>query len=275
MKVASVILGLLAVLGVAAGAYMARQAPLAAASYEPFDPSTGVDERLRALEAAITVEQDARRLLEDELQTLYAEIERLEITAGGMAGPDARSAQTPNVATAFERRALRLNGDPPDRVQILVDGGFSPDRAEWLARRESALQMEAMQARFDARRSGEPFDPFDQAMNPGAALREELGDLEYEQYLEASGRPTSVGVGAVLESSPGQRAGMLPGDEIVSYDGRRVFSSYELNQQTMQGEPGESVIIGLKRDGQLMQVVVPRGPIGVTTRSGFGRRRGG
>ena len=141
--------------------------------------------------------------------------------------------------------------------------------------RESELQMEAMQARFEAQRLGEAFDFSDTRLNPGAALRAEIGDTEYEQYLEASRRPTSVRVGAVLESSPGQSAGLQPGDEIIRYDGQRVFNTFELNQQTIQGEPGQSVVIDVRRDGVIMQVVVPRGPIGVTTGRNFRGRRGG
>jgi len=104
-------------------------------------------------------------------------------------------------------------------------------------------------------------------------LRQELGDYEYERYLVANNRPTSVGVGTVLESSPGQVAGLQPGDQIVSYDGQRVFSTVDLNQQTMQGVPGESVVVDFLRDGVPMQVVVPRGPIGISTRGGRGRVR--
>jgi hypothetical protein len=46
----------------------------------------------------------------------------------------------------------------------------------------------------------------------------------------------------------------------------------ELTQQTMQGEPGESVVVDIVRDGAPMQIVLPRGPIGVATRR-FSRGR--
>ncbi|MDH3622151.1 MAG: hypothetical protein OER91_14725, partial [Gammaproteobacteria bacterium] len=53
------------------------------------------------------------------------------------------------------------------------------------------------------------------------------------------------------------------GDELVSYNGERVFNVVELRNQTMQGEPGEDVIIEIVRDGNRMQLTVPRGPIGI------------
>jgi C-terminal processing protease CtpA/Prc len=168
-------------------------------------------------------------------------------------------------------RRQRVEQANETRVASLVEAGLSPDRAEWILRRESELQMQAIQARFDARRSGEPFDPFNATLSPGAALRAEIGDAQYEQYLQGSNRPTAVSVGSVLESSPGQRAGLQAGDQIVRYDGNRVFDIGDLNRQTMVGEPGESVMVDIMRDGVPMQVVLPRGPIGVSS----GRFRGG
>jgi S1-C subfamily serine protease len=132
--------------------------------------------------------------------------------------------------------------------------------------------MEVMQARFDARRSGEPLDRFNPSLNPNSVLRSEIGDAQYEQYLQANNRPTAISVGSVLESSPGQRAGLQPGDQIVRYDGNRVFDVSDLNEQTMLGEPGESVVVDITRDGMPVQLVLPRGPIGVTT-GRFPRRR--
>ena len=128
-----------------------------------------------------------------------------------------------------------------------------------------------MQAQYEMRRSGEEFDRSDIRLNPEAALRAEIGDAEYEQFLAANGRQTSVVIGSVFESSPGQTAGLQSGDQIVAYSGQRVFDTSDLNRQIMQGEPGQNVVVDIVRDGIPMQVVMPRGPIGVMT----GRGRGG
>jgi hypothetical protein len=40
----------------------------------------------------------------------------------------------------------------------------------------------------------------------------------------------------------------------------------------MLGEPGESVVVDITRDGIPMQLVLPRGPIGVSTGRLGGRR---
>ena len=62
----------------------------------------------------------------------------------------------------------------------------------------------------------------------------------------------------------GRPAGLQPGDEIVSYDGKRVFDMRELNAFTLEGRAGESVVVDVRRDGRTVQLVMPRGPIGIT-----------
>jgi hypothetical protein len=278
MKITASVLGIVLVAGFAFAAYkMNDRAPTPTAGFDSgdyFDTSAATEDRIRALEIAVAQERNARQLLEEELRVLYAEIEDLG---------DARDAQDerdePAVAEAQGNsfaldamRRTRPDRSPEGRRIALVKAGFAPDRAEWIIQREAQLQVQAMQARFDARRSGEPMNPFDIGLNPDLSLRAEIGDIEYEQYLTANGRPTSVQVGSVIESSPGQLAGLQSGDQITGYDGQRVFGTMELTQQTMQGEPGDSVVVDIVRDGAPMQIVLPRGPIGVTTRR-FSRGR--
>jgi hypothetical protein len=45
----------------------------------------------------------------------------------------------------------------------------------------------------------------------------------------------------------------------------------ELNALILEGQPGAPVTVDVLRDGQPMQVVMPRGPLGIAGR-GFGRR---
>lgn len=264
--------------GLAVGAYMigapqpepAAKPRVTAGDY--FDPSAATEERIRALEAAVAEERNARQLLEEELQALYADIE--ELAGQRQGGPELLVAPGQDARAVARQRTARAAAynSPSGRAERLVEGGFSPDRADWIVRREDELEMAAMQAQFEARRSGEPINRFDPAFNPAGALRAEIGDAEYAQYLEANGRSTSVMVASVIESSPGQRAGLQAGDEIVSYNGTRVFNTWELNQQTIQGEPGQTVVVDIMRDGMPMQVVLPRGPIGVSTGRMRGRR---
>lgn len=236
-----------------------------------FDQDAATEDRIRALEAVVAEERNARLLVERELRALR---EELDAIAGDEARPgDERIAGLPDGPARFvQMRAQRAAGDAERRLDRLVEAGISPDRAEWLLRRESELQMEQMQMMFEARQSGEPVDRNDIRLDPESALRAEIGDAEYEHYLEANGRSTSVAVGTVLESSPGQRAGLQPGDEIVAYGGDRVFSYLDLNRATMNTQAGQSVVVDIVRDGVPMQVVVEAGPIGISSRGIRGRR---
>jgi S1-C subfamily serine protease len=94
-------------------------------------------------------------------------------------------------------------------------------------------------------------------------LRQELGETEYERYLAALGRPTKVGVFNVIASSPAEKAGLQAGDEILTYGGTRVFDMRELNDLTVEGSPGQPVVLEVQRNGQNLQLVLPRGPIGI------------
>jgi hypothetical protein len=239
-----------------------------------FDASAATDDRIRALETAVAQERNARQLLEEELRILFAEIEELSSEREIEEENDARRVDEAqeNRVSFDAARAMRPDRSPEGRRTALINAGFAPDRADWIIQRESELQVQAMQARFDARRSGEPMNPFDTSFSSDSALRAEIGDIEYEQYLAANGRPTAVQVSNVMDSSPGQVAGIRAGDQIKSYDGQRIFSTMELTQHTMQGVQGDSFVVGIVRNGVPMQIVLPRGPIGVST-SRFSRRR--
>ncbi len=257
--------GLLAVaLALAVTLLVREPAPVAAPAARPalhFDQNAGTEERIRALEAAVAEERNARMLLEDELQALYAALDELGETRSRETGNDQQRETSPQFPDA---RTEGSDADTARRRDRLVTAGFSEDRAEWILRRESELQMASMQAMYEYRRSGERPDNFELLRDPSQALRTEIGDSEYEQYLEAYGYPTSVAIGSVLESSPGQRAGLQPGDQIVAYGGERVFNYSDLAQRTMAAEPGQPVVVDIVRDGVPMQVVMEGGPIGIS-----------
>ena len=160
-------------------------------------------------------------------------------------------------------------GEPFNLVDRLTGAGFSQTDAQHIETRIEELRVEAMQSRYEALRSGEPTSAAAGLGDSSTALRGELGDSDYERYLEAIGRPTRVGVTSVLSSSAAQTAGIQTGDEIVSYGGERVFDTRDLNALLLEGEPGEPVIVDVVRDGQPIQLVIPRGPLGIT--SGFAR----
>jgi len=237
-----------------------------------FDDSAATEQRILALEAAVSEEREARQLLEEELLVLFAQIERLEEdrTDAETAEEQVREARAnADSESPVRSQQSREERQASGRRDALIKAGMSPDRAEYILRRESEMRYEQMQAVFEARSSGEPLDPFNRNFSADTMLRDEIGDAEYEMYLQANNRPTAVGISSVMASSPGERAGLQAGDQIVGYDGQRVFSTSELIQHTMAGGDG-NVVVDVMRDGSPMQIVVPRGPIGVE----IGRFRG-
>jgi len=275
MQKVPIAVGISLVAGFAAAAIVLRAADSGSATQQSvvpashFDATAATEERIRALEAAVSEERQARQLLEDELFVLFAEIDRLEASYGDRDNSrDERDGADNEATQIFEqRRGNRSNGGQRDD---LIAAGLAPDRADWILQRESELRYESMEARFEARNSGASQDFFDATLNPESMLRAEIGDTEYEMYLEANNRPTAVSISGVMASSPGERAGLQTGDQIVNYDGQRVFSTWELVQQTMGGGGEGTVVVDLLRDGAPMQIVLPKGPIGVEV----GRSRG-
>lgn len=253
--------------------YHFGQSQTAAGSGEQvsFDQGAPVEQRITALERAVSDERQARQLLQEEVLYLTEELDRLSLAESSVpATADAASADETVVDEAQARRAeFRRRNSAESRIQRLIDAGFMPSEAQRIVQREAELQMESLQARYEAERSGDPQEWYRTRNQRDNALREELGDADYERYLEANNRSTSVAVSNVIENSPAHAAGLLPGDEIVRYGGERVFSMTDLNQRTMQGAPGESVAVDIMRDGVQMQIVMPRGPFGISG----GRRR--
>jgi hypothetical protein len=232
--------------------------------------------RIVELERQLGAEIEKRAALEQRVGELGRELDELHAAAPARpadtdSSDSPQPAAAPDAATA-QRFARNFRPQTAEqRVSTLEEGGFSPDRAAWIEQRRSELQLQAMQAQY-AQRRGESVDPA--LMRPEQTLRSELGDVDYEKYLQAQGRPTTVGVFNVLPSSPAAKAGMQPGDQIVSYAGQRVFNMADLTDLTLQGTTGQSVTLEVQRNQQTVQLVIPRGPIGIGGGAGgqFGRR---
>ncbi len=240
---------------------------------EGFDPAAPLEERIAALEQAVAGERDARLVLEEQLHGLYADLERFEspemtellrtLAENNQAREQARAQRA-----SRPERGARMRDLEKMRSERLVAGGFTEERANQILDLEDEARMAALQDEYEARRNGETFNPWERATDFQAGLRERLGDAEYEKYLTAQGNQASVTVREVIGSSPANRAGLRPGDRILSYDGERVFGMNDLKSMAFSGDPGEDVIVDIERNGQRMQLVLPRGPLGITGSGG-------
>lgn len=261
------------VAGFALGAWVAAD-EAETGEYAPAGPTAGtpempgpLDERLLSLEQVIAEEREARLIIEEQLQMLTAAIERIGSGGSGVAAARAAEAadqQRPRQRRAQQDIASQMQRYQDRRLRLMIDGGFSEDEARRVLRQESEAQFKAMQAAHDAQRRGESLDPLSTMNGPQSILRAELGDDAYARYLEVQGQPTAIQITQVLDGSPGRQAGLQPGDQMVSYNGERVFSVAELRELTMQGTPGEDVVVEIDRNGVRMQLNLQRGPVGVT-----------
>jgi hypothetical protein len=233
---------------------------------------TATAARVASLENTLNQEIQQRAVLEQRVAELGAALDGLRGADAVAEAPASRERNQSGPADAGAQagrsgpppggnRGMRGQETREERIQRLVDAGFPADRAESIESRTSELTMQTIQAQYQRRR-GEKVDP---ALldNPDEVLRLELGEAEYERYLTALGRPTKVGVFNVLQDSPAEQAGLRSGDEILSYGGQRVFGMRELNNLTVEGTPGEPVMLEVERAGQRLQLVMPRGPIGI------------
>jgi hypothetical protein len=269
-SIALVVVGLAAGFVIAAWWGGSSRAP----TPDPHDSLTTA-QRLDALERELATETRRRREIEAELALLNGRIAppaAIDDAVGADSADSPRDSSATVEATSIAearssppaRRRPPFELDDDDLVARFIAAGLTPERAQWIVARTQELRMQALQEQYDAAREGRPIDPSLAVFAPTSTLRAELGDADYERYLQALDRPTSVYVRDVLATSPGAQAGLKPGDQVVSFDGERVFDMSDINRMVLEGQPGQVVAVDVLRDGQLVQLYVPRGPIGIT-----------
>ena len=72
------------------------------------------------------------------------------------------------------------------------------------------------------------------------------------------GLPDSKGalIQATMENAPAARAGLKPGDVILTYNGRPIVDWKDLRNRVAETEPGRDVAIGILRDGRNLKISV-------------------
>jgi serine protease Do len=91
-------------------------------------------------------------------------------------------------------------------------------------------------------------------------------------------------VGAVVSDvapdSPGSKAGLKTGDVITTFDGKPVSDAGELQMETSQKQPGDTIHLTVNRDGETQQIAVTLGSMNggkesVVAQNGNGKGRWG
>ena len=149
-----------------------------------------------------------------------------------------------------------------------IEAGFDPATASSLVKRLNESSMGEMYLRDQAVREGWLNSPeYQQAQEElqkeEDALRAELGEDDYDRLLYASGKPNRITVDSVIGDSPADWVGLQSGDRILSYAGERMYEWSDLRQAISDGEAGALVPIQVERDGQMIDLSIERGPLGI------------
>jgi len=176
------------------------------------------------------------------------------------------------LADAQIQIAESQSGSGPDIQQEqqvdLVNAGFEPAAVDQIQNIRNDLQLQRLELRDRATREGwvgtDRYREERRELRGGAKLRETLGDDEYDKLLIAEGRNNRVRVDSVIENSAADLAGLEAGDIVIRYADKRVFSFRGLQRSTTEGNRDQPVAIQIQRNGELIDFVIPRGPMGVT-----------
>jgi len=262
----------------------AREGPAAAtadlASSRPFGSVPGLasggrersdlEQRLARLENRLAQEAAERQQLQERFDAVAAELAGrggAELPADGSPPASAAPGSPATVASdAAPVNAIDYGKSAMERA--LAAAGLDPATAEDIKRRQDELAMSEMYLRDQATREQWLNTPrFNEEMAAIEAqrtsVRAEIGDDAYDRYLYALGQPNRVRIDDVMLQSPAADAGLQTGDMIVRYGDARIFAPEELVAQTRDGTTGESVRLEVIRNGERLEVEVPRGPLGL------------
>jgi len=234
-------------------------------------PTTSLEADLEAARLEVATLRQALSEAQADREALEAELEHLRQELDELAWSD----EAPEAPAAADKGAPKKGADAPAQVgrpwfdtEALAAHGVSPAEQEALREAFDASELALLQLEDQAHREGWYGAPRyrQQLRDLRVGLRTELGDERFDLLLFATGRHNRVVVTDLLADSPAERAGVRPGDEILSYAEQRVFRGGELKSATTEGRAGERVELVVLRDGSRERLWVPRGPLGIRMR---------
>ena len=232
-------------------------APLASSP----SPAQAIDaELLAALQHELQQARRAREQLESRLGALQKRVQELEYAG-----------TTEDVITETSASlSPRTETEPVVRssVQALLDAGISKEQADWIQERLDEIELQQLYLRDRATREGWLNKPRynkerRELQNAVTELRGEIGDDTYDRLLYSLGRANRVVIQDILQNSPAAQYGLQGGDQIIEFDGQRIFGSNELSSLVTQGSAGVMTLLRVKREGEIHDIYLPRGPLGI------------
>lgn len=204
---------------------------------------------------------------EGKQQELEARLQRLE---EGLSRIESRLAadQVGGFEVAPEAVAEPEIAAPETTIAAFVNAGFAPAEAAGLEARYADIGLKRLYLRDRARREGWLSEPrfreeVDKIDAEEAAIREDLGEEAYDRFLYATGQSNRVSVSSVMRRSPAETSGIAVGDIIYRYAGDRIYNVFDLLNGTASGEASAPVAVEVVRGDEIVEVYIPRGPLGV------------
>ena len=225
-----------------------------------------VRQSLQILQQQLQQEVTKRKQLEKKVALLEKSLDS-GISSTSQQDSDTEEPQsdftgTPHQTGSFGQSANWFN------EQAMLDAGVDSGKVNYIKNAFEQAEMDKLYLRDQATREGwlnsERYtDAAREIADRTSALRSQLSEQEYDAYLYAAGRSNRVMVESVLSTSPASNAGIQPGDTILKYDNKRIYSWTDLTSATSEGTPNDTVSVTIERNGQTQQVYLPRGPLGV------------
>lgn len=232
--------------------------------------SDALEKRIAQLESTLA----ETRAIQENLLTLLEEVHGQQVETkrpGMLQGTVSAGASTtgqPPAATSPRKRRLGVT-----RKERLMDAGISQERTHYILGREWQLRYEQQQLRHQ-------YDHLDDQSSAEAAaiarelerydniadmLESELSPWEYERYREAIAPRERILITAVLEGSNAAKAGISPGDTLLSYNGVTVTDPRTMRSLLAEAVPGSSVPVLVRRQQSNLEetLYVAAGPLGV------------
>ena len=204
--------------------------------------------QIQELRAALQQERDRGRDLADTLPEALPDLgmAAVAVTPGPETSPPAEDEAPP----WFDGGALEGTGWTPGEIRRI--------RLRWEEYEMAKLEVENDRARKVPgwKHLGK------RSFQIEAELRRDLGDEDYEAMRYATSQPNRVILSELLETSPAAAAGLEPGDEVISYDGQRIFTASALKYLTVADVPGALTEMRVLRAGEEHRFFVPRGALG-------------
>jgi C-terminal processing protease CtpA/Prc len=229
-----------------------------------FGKAEDYDSLLRSLQKSLDQEERQRHSMQKRVAELERKLKKLQLITKSIEDEEPVAEKDTEISVEVEEEL--------DRETQLVAAGLEPQQAKSITQFLGDIEMERLYLHDQATREGWLGTPryrqeIMALVGREEELRLELGDTDYDLYLNGTGQPNRVIIQSLIEGSPAQKAGIQSKDIAYSYAGNRLYTIRDLVTATTEGRANESVLLEVIRDGNIYEFYLPRGPLGVRVTS--------